>query len=70
MAAKLDVTEWSVVVWCKECPWFSRIAYDEANGHDLAVAHEHEHHPGSEVAAYNRWYWVKKQIQTRSKTAL
>lgn len=60
MAAKLDITEWSIVVWCRECPWYARIAYDEAHGHEMAIEHEDDVHPGSKAAFMNRMRYRRR----------
>ena len=60
MSARVDVSTFTTVVWCKACPSYSELANSAANGHDLAVAHEETVHPMSRAAEINRFKFKQK----------
>ena len=62
MPARVDATQWSVVVWCRSCSDWSTLALHEANGHDLAVQHDLCTHPGDESSTLNRWRFHHKKL--------
>lgn len=61
MSARVDPSEYSVVVWCTLCPSYSAVVLDEKAGHDLAVDHEFAVHPGVRTAFVNRFKWTRRQ---------
>jgi hypothetical protein len=63
MSAKLDVTRWSIVVWCDLCPSWVRMADSELEGHNFAVRHEFALHPELHAAEENRNYWRQKNLK-------
>jgi hypothetical protein len=63
VSAKVDVSTFSVVVWCVECTDWRALADDTLGGHDVAVAHELKFHPGCRDAAVNRLKWMKRQAK-------
>lgn len=69
MAAKLDRSGFSLVVWCPDCPSFAQLAGDVGHGYDLAVAHELSIHPGMKDAMSNRAAWRKNLVQSAQPEA-
>lgn len=61
MTVKLDVSRFSVVVWCTDCPDFRGLAFDVGEGHHIATAHENAAHPWSRTAENNAYKWRKRQ---------
>lgn len=47
---KLDYTQFSVVVKCSECPWWSGFGFDRAHGWSVGANHEAAVHPQSQQA--------------------
>ena len=70
MAAKLDVSSWSVLVWCVECRGWTALAHDVEEGHDLAVAHELTFHPGCRDAYVNRLKWMRRRGTEKGNSAV
>lgn len=62
MSAKLDISDYSIVVWCNQCPEFGESASDISGAHDIAVEHEQREHPAKHSAEENRAYFKRKQV--------
>lgn len=63
MTAKVEATEFSVVVWCPECPWWTAGAASEGGGHTIAEEHDDANHPGERGAEINRHKFEKKRLR-------
>jgi hypothetical protein len=46
MSAKVDHSDYATVVWCTDCSSWSELASGFLTGHDQAVDHERDVHPG------------------------
>jgi len=60
VSARVDVSAFTTVVWCKECPSYSELVEGAAQGHDVAVSHEETVHPKSRAAEINRFKFRQK----------
>lgn len=45
MTLRLDYTQYSVVVLCNDCPWWTAFAFDRTEGWTIAARHEQRTHP-------------------------
>lgn len=55
---KLDASpSHTVVITCDECPFWSAIRFGKEAGHECAVSHEKQFHPGQMQArdAFKKW---------------
>lgn len=57
MAARLDRSTTSIVVWCQRCPGYSALRFSEGGAYDEAVSHEQAAHPELNTAMNARSQW-------------
>ncbi|MBL5972438.1 MAG: hypothetical protein D3X82_01310 [Candidatus Leucobacter sulfamidivorax] len=67
---KIDCSDSSVVLVCQTCGGAWRaFAWDRADAHDRAVAHEQRTHPGTEEAQAAREQWRRRARSGRPSLA-
>lgn len=67
---KIDCSDSSVVLVCHSCGGAWRaFAWDRADAHDRAVAHEQRSHPGESHAYQARWDYLNRRPSGRPPKA-